>query len=174
MVVGGIVLGLLLPAGRPAVPPSADAASAAAAPVAAVPAVSPGVLQPPAPPPMAALGETLLQRGLAGHFQAVAQVNTVAVDFVVDTGADTVALTQADALRAGVAFDASQFSVIGRGASGPVRGQAVTIPSIMLDGKEAVNVDGVVLESGEQSLLGHSYLRHLSAVEISGDTMRLR
>lgn len=170
MVVGGVVLGLMLPISRPSAPPPGAPVATASAPPPALPAAS----SPATPPPIASLGETILQRGPSGHFQAAAQVNAVAVDFVVDTGADTVALTQADAMRANVAFDPAQFTVIGQGASGPVRGQLVTIGSIMLDGKEAVNVEGVVLESGAQSLLGHSYLRHVASVEIAGDTMRLR
>jgi aspartyl protease family protein len=55
-----------------------------------------------------------------------------------------------------------------------VRGQEVRIDSIVLDGKRASNVHGVVLEGGKVSLLGQTYLRHIGNVQIRGDTMTLR
>lgn len=170
VILGGTAIGLALPGGRQPAPAGVKQDQAALR----TPPSAPISLPELPPPPMASLGETVIQRSASGHFATTVQVNTMAVDVVVDTGADTVALTQADARRANIAFDPAGFTVIGRGASGPVRGQVVTISSIMLDGKQAVNVEGVVLEAGEQSLLGHSYLRQLASVEISGDTMTLR
>jgi aspartyl protease family protein len=64
--------------------------------------------------------------------------------------------------------------VVGRGASGDVRGQVVTIRTMAIDGKRADEVSGVVLENSDLSLLGQSYLRRLASVQISGDTMTLR
>jgi len=54
-----------------------------------------------------------------------------------------------------------------------VRGQEVHIDKIVLDGKRATDVFGVVLEGADVSLLGHSYLRHISDVQIKGDKMIL-
>lgn len=149
--VTGIAIGLALPAVKPA-----------AAPVAAVPIEDDRPV------------DTVLDRSPGGHFLAVADVNGEPTRFVVDTGADTVALTMDDARRAHVAFDPQQFEVIGRGASGDVRGQAVRIDRIVLDGKRATDVSGVVLEGGDMSLLGHSYLRKITDVQIKGDKMTLR
>lgn len=118
--------------------------------------------------------ETVLDRTPNGHFLAIADVNDEPIRFVVDTGADTVALTMADARRAHIRFDPAQFEVVGRGAGGDVRGQPVRIASIILDGKRASDISGVVLEGADISLLGHSYLRKIHNVEISGDQMRLR
>ena len=117
--------------------------------------------------------ETVLDRTPNGHFLAVADVNDEPVRFVVDTGADTVALTLDDARRAHVDFDPAQFDIVGRGAGGAVRGQQVRIASIVLDGKRASDVRAVVLESADISLLGHSYLRKIHDVRITGDQMRL-
>ncbi len=116
----------------------------------------------------------MIERSSSGHFFAVADVNGEPIRLVVDTGADTVALTQDDAKRAHVAFDPALFEVVGSGASGDVRGQEVTIDSIVLDGKRAAAVRGVVLEGLSMSLLGQSYLAKLDSVHISHDTMRLR
>ncbi|HVF94962.1 MAG TPA: TIGR02281 family clan AA aspartic protease [Sphingomonas sp.] len=118
--------------------------------------------------------ETVLDRSGGGHFYTAADVNDEPIRFLVDTGASTVALTIEDARRAHVAFDPAQFTVIGKGASGDVRGQAVRIASVVLDGKRATDISGVVLESSNISLLGQSYLRHVDTVEIKGDRMRLR
>lgn len=125
-------------------------------------------------PPMDTPTETVLDRSPGGHFVAVAEVNGMPLHFVVDTGADTVALTEADARQANVSFDPSQYRVIGRGAGGELRGQEIVIDSIVLDGKRATNVLGVVIEGADISLLGHTYLRHLQTVSIEGDQMKLR
>lgn len=151
----GILLGLALPVARP---------RGAPAPVVAAPAAA-GEDKPV---------ETVLERTPNGHFLAVADVNKEPIRFVVDTGADIVALTMEDAKRAHVDFDPGQFRVVGRGASGDVRGQEVHIDSIVLDGKRATDVRGVVLEGSDISLLGQTYLRHLGEVQISKDRMVLR
>lgn len=153
----GIVIGLAMPTVKMATP-SAKAAAPAA----------------PAPPALPRPVDTVLDRSPGGHFIAVADVNGEPTRFVVDTGADTVALTMADATRAHIAFDPTQFRVVGRGASGDVRGQEVQIDRIVLDGKEATALRGVVLEGSDISLLGHSYLRSISDVQIKGDKMILR
>ena len=147
--VAGVAIGLSLPAAKRA------PVAAAAVPADAKPA------------------ETVIDRGESGHFLTVANVNDEPIRFVVDTGADMVALTQDDARRAHVAFDPARFDVIGRGASGPVRGETVQIAGIELDGKRASDVRGVVLADGDVSLLGQTYLRRLNSVSINGDTMRI-
>lgn len=148
-VVTGIGIGLSIPVTRPA--PAAPAAAAAERPT-----------------------ETVLDRSGGGHFYAAVDVNGEPIRFIVDTGASSVALTVTDARRAHVAFDPARFEVVGKGASGDVRGQTVRIASIVLDGKRATDISGVVLENSEMSLLGQSYLRHVDTVEIKGDQMRLR
>jgi aspartyl protease family protein len=138
-----------------------------------VPGARPVPRPPVAAPGNAAPAATVIDRASSGHFLTVANVNDAPIRFVVDTGADTVALTQDDARRAHIAFDPAQFEVIGRGASGAVRGQAVRIAGIDLDGKRVSDVSGVVLAESDVSLLGQSYLRRMNTVSISGDTMRI-
>lgn len=118
--------------------------------------------------------ETVLAREDSGHFLTVAEVNDEPVRFLVDTGADVVALTVEDAKRAHVFFDTAKFEDVGRGASGTVRGQRVQIADLDLDGKRVRDVEAVVLEGSEVSLLGQTYLRKLDSVHIEGDRMRLR
>ncbi|MBY0520493.1 MAG: TIGR02281 family clan AA aspartic protease [Sphingomonas sp.] len=168
----GTAFGLLVPVGKAPPAPAAPARVAAASTVPSLVAAStsPSVVA----PPLVQAGETVLDRTPNGHFLAIADVNNTPTHFVVDTGADIVALTEADARQANVGFDPLQFQVIGRGAAGDVRGQKVVLDSLVLDGKRATNVPAVVIEGGTISLLGHSYLRQLQSVSIEGDKMRLR
>lgn len=162
----GITIGLAL--AEPGSAPAPVAPVASGAPVASAAPVA-------APPPKEDVPvETVLDRTPNGHFLAIADVNDEPIRFVVDTGADTVALTEADATRAHIAFDPAQYQVVGRGAAGDVRGQEVRIASIVLDGKRASDVRAVVLQGADMSLLGHSYLRRMRNVQITGDQMRLR
>ena len=155
-VVIGIAVGVLAPLRPAATAPAAPVAAAAAANVEDRPV------------------ETVLQRESNGHFFAHAEVNGNSVRFVVDTGATMVALTEEDARRVGVSFSPANYSVIGTGASGAVRGQMVKLSSIVLDGKRFYDVSGAVLEGLDVSLLGQSYLQHLQSIQIKGDEMRLR
>ena len=131
----------------------------------------------PEPVATAAAGqsrETLLERRSNGHFYVEAMVNEQPVDFVVDTGASTVALTVRDARRLNIGFDPSRFTTVGTGASGPVRGQQVKLDVVDIDGKRVSQVRGVVLEGLDVSLLGQSYLSRISSVQMNGDYMSLR
>jgi len=118
--------------------------------------------------------ETVIHSDNNGHFFAFAEVDGEMVKFVVDTGADMVALTLDDARRAKVRFDPEQFVVVARGASGDAYGQHVVIDDIVLDGKRVRDVHAAVIEDLDVSLLGQSYLRKLRSVHLTGDEMRLR
>ena len=122
-------------------------------------------------PPMT--GPLVLERERNGHFFANAKVNGATIRFLVDTGATKIALTVEDARKAGVRMD-GQSAVIGSGASGPVRGHSVTIDRFRLGPQESRTMDAVVIEGGDQSLLGQSFLAKFASVEIKGDTMTLR
>lgn len=144
----GAGIGFLLPTGTPAPP-------AAATPV-----------QPGAP--------TELDRSPGGHFYTDAIVDGTLVHFVVDTGASQVALTIEDARRVGLAFTTDEFTVVGRGASGDVRGKNFVLKSVSVDGKEVTNVRASVLEGLDISLLGQAYLLRIGGVQMAGDHMVLR
>jgi len=117
---------------------------------------------------------TTLDRGPDGHFYADAQVNGVTVHFLVDTGASGVALSATDARRVGLPFFSSEFAVVGRGASGDVRGKLVTLDRVSLGGKSVDNVSGAILEGSEVSLLGQSFLSRMGTIEMTPDKMVIR
>ena len=117
---------------------------------------------------------TTLDRGPDGHFYADAQVNGVTVHFLVDTGASGVALSAADARRVGLPFFHTEFTAVGRGASGEVRGKLVTLDRVTLGGKSVENVGGAILEGSEMSLLGQSFLSRMGTIEMTPDRMVIR
>lgn len=140
---------------------------------AAVAAEQPGA---PAHPVAAQAGNGLASRELVrdadGHFYAEAQVNGARIRFMVDTGASVVALTPADAQRAGIALPSERATA--RGAGGEVEVIPVTIERIALGPIEARDVRGAVAAELPVSLLGQSFMSQIGSVEIRGDTMVLR
>ena len=118
--------------------------------------------------------ETTLERESNGHFYTHAKVNGELMRFIVDTGASVVALTVEDAERLGLAIDPAAFEVVGEGASGPIRGQNLTLDSVDIEGKRVENVRAVVLEGSRLSLLGQSYLSRMGEVQMKGDYMVLK
>jgi aspartyl protease family protein len=135
-----------------------------------------GALRPaePAPPPRAGNGYARreIERAPDGHFYVEALVNGASVRFLVDTGASVVALTGADARRAGIALPSERATA--RGAGGAIEVAPVTIDRIAIGALEARGVRGAVADELRVSLLGQSYLERVGSVEISGDTMVLR
>lgn len=120
------------------------------------------------------MGVTVLRREANGHFFTRAAVNGIDVNFLVDTGASGVSLTMADAQAIGLQFSPEEFDVIGSGASGPVRGKLITLDRVSLDGRTVESVQGAILEGGQMSLLGQSFLAQMGRIEIAGDEMIIR
>ena len=116
----------------------------------------------------------ILERSGDGHFYADAEVNGETIRMLVDTGASAIALSREDARRAGIGTSVGMLEVVGQGASGDVHGEVVTIDRIALGNIVAEEFDAVVLDQGEMSLLGQSFLGNFDSVEITGDRMILR
>lgn len=109
-----------------------------------------------------------------GYFFADVQVNGAPVHMLVDTGASGIALSRNDAQLAGLPISIGMNDVIGKGADGDIRGQAVMLDRVTLGGKSVEHVPAIVLNSGSQSLLGQNFLGRFSTVKIEGDRMVLR
>ncbi|MEE9389372.1 MAG: TIGR02281 family clan AA aspartic protease [Paracoccaceae bacterium] len=114
-------------------------------------------------------------RGIDGHYYLVLQLNGTAVEFIVDTGATDMVLSQKDAERIGLSIDDLIFSGQANTANGIVRTARARVDSVRLDDIEDHNV-GVSVNGGdmEGSLLGMSYLRRFDSIEITGDRMILK
>lgn len=115
-----------------------------------------------------------LQRDGSGQFHLTVRVNGEDTPFLIDTGADIVALTIEDAQRLGVQVDPGDFQPMMRTASGTGRGALVQLRSLEVAGHEFSNVTAVVMEGLEVNLLGQSVLRRFGSLEMSGDRMVIR
>lgn len=127
-------------------------------------------------PRQAVLGSGQLEvpRMFDGHFYVTARVNGENVDFVVDTGATDVVLTQADARKVGIDLDGLAFTGTATTANGMVRTARASVDTLALGNFSDRNVPVYVNEGQmEQSLLGMSYLRRFEKIEIAGDTLIL-
>ncbi|WP_236626775.1 retropepsin-like aspartic protease family protein [Sphingomonas sp. MM-1] len=179
-ILAGAALGWLLPyrpSPDPAPPaePTARAAPAVADRVAAPPAATSQRMPEPPRPAMPAGPGIVIERRADGHYYADALVNGRQVHFLVDTGASGVVLTMDDARRVGLPFNPYEFSVIGKGASGDVRGKLVTIDRIVLGHVDAAAVPGAIIGDGARiSLLGQSFLSRIGSVSIADGRMTLR
>jgi aspartyl protease family protein len=117
--------------------------------------------------------EIRLKRRGNGHFFIHGMVNGQLVEFLIDTGASGVALTVEDASRVGLPVDPARWQVIGSGASGDVRGQVERLESVEVEGRTVTNLDAMIPNGLDISLLGQDFLRHLG-VTMSGENMVLR
>ncbi|RYH11191.1 TIGR02281 family clan AA aspartic protease [Tropicimonas sp. IMCC6043] len=112
--------------------------------------------------------------GRDGHYHMVLRVNDVPIEFVVDTGATEIALTQQDAARAGI--DPGELAFVGSAstANGTVSTARVRLDTLELGGVVERNVPAVV-SGGEMdgSLLGMSYLNRFAEVSFGGGRMIL-
>lgn len=119
-------------------------------------------------------GETTISRDGSGHFSLYVTANGQPLPFLVDTGADKVALTIESARAIGLYVDPTGFEPVAIGAGGPVRGQHVTIDRLEIGNRALSGVDAMVLEGLGTNLLGQSALAQLGGVEMRGDRMVLR
>lgn len=115
----------------------------------------------------------VLDRDASGQFHLDAAVNGTTTRFLVDTGADSVALTVADAERAGIKVDPASFQPILQTASGQGWGTLVELERIEVGRTEIRNVGAVVVKDLGVSLLGQSVLARMGKVELKGDRMVL-
>ena len=125
----------------------------------------------PAAPGNSGGGGMTITRDGSGQFHLVADVNGHPVSFLVDTGADSVALSEADAQSVGLSIDPSAYTRVANTASGPGYGAHVRLDRIEIGGQDLSGVDAVVLRGLRTSLLGQSVLRRIGSVSINGDAM---
>src|SRR3546814_3808254 len=92
------------------------------------------------------IAKVVIPRSEDGHFYADAQVGAATVHFLIDTGATAVALSRADAQRAGISPRAGEFTGTARTANGTVPLKPVTIDRIRIGPLEARNVAGAVID----------------------------
>ena len=124
-----------------------------------------------APDPTGFAQSVEIARDAQGQFHLDVDAGGETVRFLVDTGADLVALTEEDADRMGIRPDASDFRPILRTASGTGMAALVQIARLTIGGHDLDGVDAVVVPDLPVSLLGQSALRRLGSVTLRGDRL---
>lgn len=116
--------------------------------------------------------EIVLTAGPGGHFVAGGSINGQAVSFLVDTGATTIALSQAEAGRIGLDLRSGQRGLSST-ANGTVPVVMVTLTSVRVGEVEVANVPAVVMPAQmPHVLLGNSFLSRFQ-MRRENDVMRL-
>lgn len=117
-----------------------------------------------------------LQKRMDGHFDANVSVNGRTIRAIVDTGATTTVLTQADAESVGFDPSALIFNMPVSTANGMATAARVVADEVAVGGIVRKNVPLLVAEDGQlgQSLLGMNFIGSLSGFDVRGDRLVLR
>ncbi len=123
---------------------------------------------------MAATGQVTTPRHFDGHFYLTLRLNGVPIEFVVNTGATEVVLSEADARAVGINMDRLIYTGLAMTANGEVRTAPARVSLTELEGIEDRNLR-VWVNEGEMdgSLLGMRYLRLFEKIEMTSDTLTL-
>lgn len=93
-----------------------------------------------------------------GHFVTQGSINGRTVEFMVDTGATSIAMGADEAKRIGLKYEQGQRGQVGT-ANGVTTAYKVTLAKVRIQDVEVYNVDAVVMPSGmSHVLLGNTFL----------------
>ncbi len=123
---------------------------------------------------MNAQGQISIPRAPDGHYYLTLKVNGQPIEFMIDTGATDVVMTQSDAARVGL--DPKNLNYFGRAmtANGEVRTAPVDLKTVALGKIVDRNVTAWVTQGKQgQSLLGMAYLQRWSHIGIGNNAMIL-
>ena len=127
----------------------------------------------PTPAPAAAApadsSSVIVPRGPNGRFQVEGSVDGRRMEFLVDTGATVVALTERDAAMLGIHPAESDYVAPVTTANGTVRAARTQLSMVEIDNIVLHDVDAMVLPEGSLSnnLLGMSFLSRLRRWEFA-------
>jgi aspartyl protease family protein len=103
-------------------------------------------------------GKIVLAAGSGGHFMSSGSINGQAGQFMVDTGASVVALSEADAQRMGIDYRQGAPVTV-RTAGGDIRAHRVMLARVRVGEVELTNIEAVVQPTPLPFvLLGNSFL----------------
>jgi aspartyl protease family protein len=116
--------------------------------------------------------EIVLTAGPGGHFITGGQINGKSVQFMVDTGATAVSISQAEAERIGLNYR-SGTRTMANTANGAVPTHLVVLSSVRVGDVEVANVQAIVLPAQmPHVLLGNSFLTRFQ-FKRDNDVLRL-
>ncbi len=128
-----------------------------------------------APPAYDAVRELTFKKQSNGHFFITADVNGSPVDFLVDSGASHIVLTQDDAQRIGLRPRALRYDGRTQTANGVAAYANVDLRQVRIGQLSVYDVGATVVDSPLSiSLLGMSFLSQLDGFEVRGDRLILR
>ncbi|WP_404299577.1 TIGR02281 family clan AA aspartic protease [Alicycliphilus denitrificans] len=115
----------------------------------------------------------VLKADARGHFVSSGQINGRVMQYMVDTGASTVAIGRPDAQRMGLQFEQEGQSVMMHTANGMAQGWRLRLDSVRVGDVELRGVDAIVTpQPMPYVLLGNSFLREFQ-MSRNGDEMVL-
>lgn len=115
----------------------------------------------------------VLKADARGHFVSSGQINGRVMQYMVDTGASTVAIGRPDAQRMGLKFEQEGQSVMMNTANGVAQGWRLRLDSVRVGDVELRGVDAIVTpQPMPYVLLGNSFLREFQ-MSRNGDEMVL-
>ena len=115
-----------------------------------------------------------LRKSDDGHFYADVGVNGASIRMLVDTGATTIALSTADAARAGIDVDSLEFIHIVSTANGEAPAAEVHLSEVRVGSIVRKGVRAMVGRNLDGSLLGMNFFDTLSKFGIEADELVLK
>ena len=114
-----------------------------------------------------------IAQGAGGHYWVAGSINSHPVQFLVDTGATSVAMNEAQARRLGLDVRVNGRPMVVSTARGTAKAWRVDLNSVKVGGLEVLGVEAVVLEgdSPTEALLGMSFLNRVRWREEQGVLM---
>lgn len=111
-----------------------------------------------------------IAKGQGGHYWIAGSINGQPVQFLVDTGATSVAINENQARRLGIDYRASGKPIVVGTASGTAKAWQVHLNSVKVGTIDVMGVEAVVVEgaSPTEALLGMSFLGRVSWREDQG------
>ncbi len=116
--------------------------------------------------------EIVLTAGRNGHFRTLGQINGKSIEFMVDTGASSVVISQADADRLGLDYKNAPMGLAST-ANGTAPFRLITLRAVRIGDVEVANVEAAVIPAPMRgALLGNSFLMRFQ-MKRENDVMRL-
>jgi aspartyl protease family protein len=116
-----------------------------------------------------------ITRDSRGHFQTEGRIDGQRIDFMVDTGASVVALTEKSAARFGFRPSRGDYNATVTTANGTIKAARTRLAMVELGGLVVRDVDAMVLpdEALSENLLGLSFLSKLKRFEYANGRLLL-
>ncbi|AHL76925.1 aspartyl protease [Stutzerimonas stutzeri] len=111
-----------------------------------------------------------IAQGQGGHYWVAGSINGQSVQFLVDTGATSVAINEIQARRLGIDYRVDGKPIVVSTAGGTAKAWRVHLNSVKVGAIDVLGVEAVVVEGGAPSdaLLGMSFLSRVSWREDQG------